>query len=878
MRKKYQIYFLIVIGFIVPLTANNIPFLNYLSEFGNDTIPPIDTLKIMNDLPLSNPDTLINDSLDNDISDTLLQNTTEPKVKKSKNAVDAQVAYTSDDSTVINLFEHKIYLYGNAQVNYKEIELKANYIEINFDNNTIFAKGLPDSSGNIQGIPHFKESEDEFDSKEMTYNFKTKKGIIKDVRTKQDEGYLLSDKTKKMANNIICLQDGKYTTCDKEHPDYYIKLKKAKVIPDDKIVSGPAYLVIEDIPLPLALPFGFFPNKKGHSSGVVIPEYGEEVNRGFFLRNGGYYFAINDYVDAKLTGDIYSLGSWGGHLLSNYKKRYKFYGNLNFSYSKIIISEKDLPNYQNQNSYQFVWSHSQDSKARPNSSFRANVNLTSSSYSKYVGTSFDQRMQNSALSNIAYTKQFPRTPFNFSANFRHSQNNTDSSITLSLPELNFQMRRIHPLKRKNHIGKPAFYEEIGLTYTSNMQNKIKFKQDDFSPMRDIENYKNGIKHTIPVSTNFSILKHFIINPSFTYNERWYFKSIRKKWQDETIIGSDTTPAQVVTDTLNGFVRSGDYSLSIPLTTKIYGFYQFFGDNPKIKAIRHLMTPSVSFNYRPDYKTKYGYYLPVPHDTMEQYYSIFGNDPIYGAPQTGKYGSLKFALGNNLEMKTRKGGDTSDVYEKIPLLQSFDINTFYNLAADSMKLSNINISGRTNIIKIFDITFNGVLNPYLLTDSGNVVDKFMWNSKHKIGRLTNARIALSFNVNNNTFSKQKEKKKTAKSNSDYDEFSIPWSLSFSYNWSYSKPIFEKTIVQTARISGNFDLTTNWKSIFTLGYDFTNKKFTYPSVRILRDLHCWAMSLNIIPFGAYQSYSFQINVKASVLQDMKYTQRRNWTEYL
>jgi len=833
--------------------------------FYTDTILSTDSL-VIDTVPIA-----VNDSLQ---ADTLTQ-----VPVKEKNAVDAPVDYHAQDSTLIDLSEHKIYLYGNAQVNYKDIELIANYIEINFDSNTVFAKGIPDSTGTLQGNPHFKQTDDEFDAKEITYNFKTKKGIIKDVKTKQGEGFLISDRTKKLSNGVVCLKNGEYTTCDKEHPDFYIKLTKAKVIPNDKIVSGPAYLVIEDIPLPLVLPFGFFPNKKGHSSGVLIPEYGEEINRGFFLRNGGYYFAINDYLDAQITADMYSLGSWGTHFVTNYKKRYKFSGNLNFDYSKIIISEKELPNYQNQNSYRLLWSHSQDSKARPNSSFRANVNLVSSSYSKYVSTNFNQRMQNTAQSNIAYTKRFAGTPFNFSSNLRHSQNNTDSSITLSLPELNLDMRRIYPLKLKKRIGKPRFYEKIGMTYTSNMKNTIKFKQDDFSPMSKFENYKNGIKHSIPISANFSLIKHFNLNPSLNYTERWYFKSIQERWQDTIISNGDTMPAQIVNDTIRGFVRSGDYAISIPLTTKIYGFYQFLGKNPKIKAIRHLMTPSVAFNYRPDYsQSKYGYYIPIPKDTNEQYYSIFGNDAIYGAPPTGKFGSLQFSLGNSVEMKARQGGDTSETFIKIPLLQSFNISSFYNLAADSMNWSDINLLGRTNILEIFNITFNGIVNPYSLNDEGQVINQLMWDEHKKIGRITNARVSLSFSLSDKTFSKKETKKYHSETTSEYAEFNIPWNMSFSYNWSFVKPGLNKTIVQTARVSGSVDLTSKWKADFTLGYDFTNKKFTYPSLRIARDLHCWAMSLHIIPFGAYQSYNFQINVKASVLQDLKYNQRRNWTEYL
>ena len=812
-----------------------------------------------------------NDTLLFQTNDTIKNKDTIKRKYKTKSDFDAPVFNKAADSTIIDLKNNKMILVGNASISYKNINVTAEYIEFDFEKKEIKALPLYDSLNNPIGKPHFVDDEDEFDADEIRYNFKTKKGIVKNVKTEEGEGYLISEKTKRLPGNIICLTGGKFTTCDLNHPHYYFNLTKAKVIPNDKIVSGPAYVVIEDVPLPIVIPFGYFPNKKGHSSGIILPEYGEELNRGFFLRNWGYYFAINDYANLMLTGDIYSLGSWGAHINSNYKLRYKFRGVLKLDYSKIIISEPDLPDYQNINSYWIQWTHNQDNKANPTTSFKSNVNFGSSSYGKYSGNNFNQRLRSNVQSNIALSKRFRNTPFSLSVNLRHSQNMIDSTINLNIPEIAFNMKRIYPFKRKKS-GKHYSYEKISITYSSNIRNTIKIKETELYKALYLNNYNNGIKHSIPISWNTTLFKYLNLSPSAKWTERWYFRYLNQRLD---------TSGNIIQDTINGFVRGYDYSVSVPFSTKIYGFYTFKSKkkNPKIKAIRHMITPNVGYSFRPDFsESKYGFYKPVPGDTTGKLYSIFGN-AIFGTPPTGKFGAINFSLNNNLEMKIREGADTSDVYKKIPLLQSFNISTNYNLAVDSMNWSNVNMNARTRFFGMFDIALSGIINPYKLNDDGKIVNELLWE-KNNIGRFTNGRVSINFNLNHKTLQKKtnKEKRKNIPKNETYSYTDIKWNASISYVYMYSKPYLNESITQSIRLSGNINPTEKWRIDFTLGYDIVNKKVTYPSFLIYRDLHCWEMSLRIIPFGIYQSYNFTIRVKASILQDVKYEQRRSWIEYL
>ncbi len=832
--------------------------------------------------------------------DSLGKDTTKVTVIKKGNRVDAPVEYTASDSMLFNIKEQKVYLYNAAQINYKEIELKADYIEIDFGKDEAFAKGVKDSTGKEVGKPKFKDGGDEFTAQSLRYNFKTKKGIISGVITEQSGGFLHSERTKRLSNGNVCLKNGLYTTCDLEHPHFYVNLTKAKVIPNDKIISGPAYLVIEDVPIPLGIPFGFFPNKKGNKSGIIIPEYGEEINRGFFLKGGGYYFAISDYVDATLRGEVYSRGSWGSSLLSDYKKRYKYNGNFNFSYSKLIIGEKELPNYSNTNTYWLRWMHNQDSKAHPNHTFSANVNFGSSSYNKYNNYSVDNRLQSSVQSNISYVQRWQNSPFNFSANFRHSQNLLDSTINLSLPELNLSMSRQTFFKSKNRSGKirwyQSIYENIGVSYNANLSNSIQTKENKLFADQTLRNFNNGIKHSIPISTSMKIFKYFMLNPSLTYTERWYLKTINKTWMPIQNFPTDTIPAYLKTDTVKGFKRAGDYIVSIPLTTKLYGFFQSRNPNAKIIALRHMLTPSVSYSYRPDYsKQQYGYFKTVQKDTLgrTETYSIFNNG-IYGGPSAGKYGAINISLGNNLEMKVKSSKDTITGTKKIVLLESLNFGSSYNMALDSMKWSSINVSGRTNLFKIVDINFGGIIDPYAYDSLGRKQKMSQWKKNQKIGRLASGNLSAGFSFNSEGFKKKDnkpiEEPKQAAINAGlpknyldyYVDFKIPWNfrtdLSLYYTTQYNEETykFKNTITKTLSFSGDVNLTKKWKFSAQSGFDIESKKFTYTNINIYRDLHCWEMRFSWVPFGIYKSYSFQINVKSAVLQDLKLLRRRNWTE--
>ncbi|MCK5823667.1 MAG: LPS-assembly protein LptD, partial [Bacteroidales bacterium] len=542
------------------------------------------------------------------------------KIKKPKaKTIDAIIDYSAADSIIFSKSTNKLYLYKDAQITYKDIELKADYIELDLEKNEVFATGLLDSLKKIIGKPIFKQGSEEFESEKIIYNFKTEKGLIKGVFSKQSGGYLHSETTKKLPSNEICVKNGKYTTCDLEHPHFYIALTKAKVIPDDKIVSGLAYLVIEDIPLPVGIPFGFFPNTKSSKSGVLIPTYGEEKRRGFYLRNGGWYQAINDNVDLSIRGDIYSKGTWQANVRSRYKKRYKFSGNIDVSYSDLVVSEKGLSDYMKTKQYKILWRHSQDPKANPNSNFSANVNLGSSSYDKYSSNNNAAHLKNTTQSSIHYDKTFQGTPFNFSANFNHSQNSIDSIVNLTLPEMTFNMKRIFPFKMKNNIGKTKWFEKIGISYSSNLKNTVSIIDTSLFTQETIDELKYGVVHKIPLSTSFKILKYFTASPSINYTERWYFNYLNKYINE-----ADTT---LVTDTINGFNRVFDYNYNASLNTQIYGMYQF--KKSFIKALRHRLTPSVTLSYRPDFSNaKWGYYKTDPLDSTKTY-SVYSNG-IYSA--------------------------------------------------------------------------------------------------------------------------------------------------------------------------------------------------------------------------------------------------------
>lgn len=829
---------------------------------------------------------LNNCSISDDTIKTVVK-TDSASIKKSDMAFDYPVYYDAEDSLLFDFVKQKAYLYGKAVIIYESINMTAEFVELDFENNEVFAHGITDSTGKEIGKPVFKEGEEEFEADTIRYNFRTKKGIIKEVMTEFEGSFLHGSKTKMQPNRHVHMIDGKFTTCDLDHPHYYFSISKAKVIPDDKIISGPAYLVIEDIPTPLGIPFGFFPNKKGGTSGVLIPEFGNEENRGMFLKNGGYYWAINDYVDLTLLGDIYSKGSWGATLISNYKVKYKFNGRIDLKYNRNVLGYRDVNRTVN-DLFAVNWKFTQDPKAFPNTTFSADVQISSANFDRYNSYSLNNYMSTNRQSSISLTKVFPNSPFSMTAALRHNQNNATGIITLTSPDLSINMSRIYPFKRKIKTGESKIYEKIGISYSMNLRNTINTTD---STLLDIgfNDMTNGISHKIPISTSAKFLKYTTITPSFNYSERWYFKALQRNWAFENT--SDTI-GYLNSQYFTQFSRVWDYSAGVNWTTQIYGTFNF--KKGKLKAIRHVVSPSVSFNYLPDFgKPKYNYYdeynriqyngTTGQYDTVSYFYSRFEGLP-YGTPSRGGAGSVNFNIGNNLEMKLRNNKDTLQTDKKIKLLESFSFSSSYNIAADSLNWAPIAINGRTKV-KIIDLNFSANLDPYAVDSNayGNPVriNRLAYDINGQYLRLTIANVSASVNLN----SKMTESKAAANTDNDpyqtlygypdnYVDFSIPWNVSIRYNFRYAKPYFESKITQTVNVSGDFNLTKKWKISFNTGYDIALGKATPTTIDLYRDLHCWEASLHLVPFGDHKSYMFQINVKASMLKDLKLAKRRSW----
>ncbi len=845
------------------------------------------------------------------------------KKKEKTPLIDSEIKYSAKDS--IPFKQNKVYLYGDASVSYKDVLLTAYHIELDLDSSIAYATGTLDSLGVETGLPVFKDKSGEYTMRKMRYNFKTEKAIIEHVVTTQGEGFVVSELAKKNSDNTYFLKDGRYTTCDQhDHPHFYINMTKAKVIPGKKIITGPAYLVIEDVKFyPLIIPFAFVPTTKSYSSGFLMPSYGEESSRGFFLRDGGYYWAANDYFDFALTGDIYANSSWGIRASSKYKVLYKFSGN--FSAQKItnIYSEKDLPDYSKTNDFSLSWSHSQDSKANAYSTFSASVNYSTSSYDKNnVGSIINPVVlaTNTKRSSVNYSRRFPDKPFSLSGSLQHSQNSRDTTIDLTVPDLTFTVNRLFPFKSKNKVGSnETWYEKISFSYTGNTRNYIHSKESELLDASLAKDWKNGVKHSIPVSMNMKLLKYFTLTPSFNYTERWYFKSISKEYDSDLskVVDKDTTA---------GFNRVYDYSLGASTSTKLYTFFKpsraLFGD--KIEAIRHVMTPSVSFSYRPDFgDPKYGYYdwfeyYDAKVDEIVKHEYSYYDGAIFGIPGKGESGSLGISLGNTLEMKVKSDKDTTG-YKKISILESLNFSTSYNFLADSMKWSKISMSGRTKIFGT-SISFGATFDPYVLdtlpmaknATTNRIVrkNKFEWTENHRIARMESANLSFGFNFGSDTFKKKKEGSETQEQtggspentghggpNSDagssqppltieegdvgYVKFDMPWSISINYSmritqgsqFNIEKMAYPYKFSADINMSGRISLTPKWDINMSSGYNFDRKEISHTNLRIARNLHCWSMSFNMVPFGTYKSYFFSIAVNSSLLRDLKYEKRTN-----
>jgi hypothetical protein len=854
----------------------------------------------------------------------------ELKSKIKSNQIDADVVYSAQDSVVF-LGNGTGFLHGKSDIKYKNIELKADFIRIKMDSSLIYAKGKTDSTGRRSDEPIFTESKTEYNSRDLTYNLKTKKGFIRQAVTKQGEGYVISDKTKKTADDILCMTDGKYTTCDNhDHPDFYLDITRGKIKPGKYIVAGPAYLVVEDVPLPIALPFGFFPFTDKYSSGILMPTFQDEFTRGFGLANGGYYFAINDYVDLELRGDIYTKGTWSINASSKYLKRYKFTGSLNISYREDVIGEKDLTGYSKSNNMSIRWTHSQDQKANPFFNFNASVNYSTSGYNRSNINSYANptvSSQSTAASSISFTQRFPDDiPFTITGSMSINQQLKDSSISLSLPEINISMRTIYPFRRKNVVGKERWYEKISLGYSGNLKNSISTKENKVLTSSLSRDWKNGMNHNIQAGASFKLFKYIDLSPSVTYTERWYLQSINRTY--------DTSLKKVRTDTVSGFNRVFDFNTSVTAQTKLYGFYipirSIFGY--KVDRIRHVLTPSIGFSYRPDFGTpNWGYYgtytepvasstNPAIYKDQVVQYSHYENS-LYGSPGSGKSGNINFSLSNNVEMKVRNDKDTTGTkkFNIISLIDNFSVSGSYNMAVDSMQWSVFSTNLRIKLGKSYTLSLSGSFDPYmygLSSDGKSLVrmNKLRW-ANGGFPMFLGTGTSYSYTLNNETFKKKKDTTKDKKSSTDskiptkndtnsanqsqnnnqnnnqksadkdidgYQKVKIPWSINIAYNISYGstgvpdlvKREYIMGFTHGLSLSGNISLTNNWKISSSTSYDFPTKQFTSAAINVTRNLHCWSMSASFVPFGIYKTYSFKIGVNSSMLQDLKYEKQSGY----
>lgn len=842
---------------------------------------------------------------------------------KKKQPLDAPVVYSATDSIVFTAggFAH---LYGQSKVNYEKIELTSEVITMNMDSSTVYARGVVDSMGVESGLPVFKDGDTPYESKEMRYNFKSKKGFINSIVTQQGEGYVVSKEAKKGANDEIYMRSGQYTTCDDhDHPHFYLKLSRAKVRPKKNAVFGPAQLVVEDVPLPIAIPFGFFPFNSSYSSGFIMPTFGDEMNRGFYLRDGGYYFAINDNVDLKVLGEVFTKGSWGLSTQSNYAKRYKYSGSFNASYLVTKTGEKNMPDYMVTKDFKFSWSHRQDPKASPNSTFSANVNFATSSYDRRNLSSLynpQQYANNTKASSVSYSRTFPSIGLNLSSTFNITQNTRDSSLSVTLPDLNISLNRLYPFKRKKAAGEERWYEKIALQYTGRLTNSISTK-DNLILKQGLSKWNNGMQHNIPVSATFTLFKYLNVVPSFNYTERWYTRKVMQNF--------DPVANAVVRDTVSGFNRVYNYNLSLQMNTKLYGFFKpwkMFGD--KVQMIRHVFTPSVSFSYAPDFgQSRYGYYDTYTYTDTNGEVRIVEYSPYqgmaFGVPGKGMQKSFNFSIDNNVEMKVKSDKDTTGV-KKISLIDQLSANMSYNAAAKTRPWSDLSMNLRLKLTKSYTFNMNASFATYAYQydDRGNIVvgDRTEW-SYGRFGRFQGYSGSFSYTLNNDTWKKWFGKSDEDKDNKEEDEefddeyqtdeereelrkkqsqprkkeqanitddgylaFKMPWSLSLSYSYSIredkNKEKFNRktmrypyALTHSLNASGNVKLGSRWNVNYSSGYDFTQKKMSMTTVNISRDLHCFTMSCGLV-FGPFTSYNFSIRALSTMLTDaLKWDQRSN-----
>lgn len=867
-------------------------------------------------------------------ADTAKADTVKVDTLKRKAGIDSPVEYTAEDSMIYDAHSGLAFLYGRAQVNYLNMQLTAAKIAMNMDSSLVHAEARQDSTaeGGLSERPIYRQGNDEYDSERMSFNFKTKKGFIHNVKTQQGDGYMVSEKSKRTADGTLYLEHARYTTCDAKHPHFYLALSRAKVRPGKETVFGPAHLVVEDVPLPLAIPYGFFPFNKKYSSGFIMPSYGDETSRGFYLRDGGYYLALSDYMDLKLLGEIYTKGSWGVSAETNYNKRYRYRGNVYFSYLRTVEGEKNMPDYAVTKSLKIQWTHTKDAKSSPNTTFSARVNFASENYerknleSMYNPLSYTQSTR---ASSVSFSHTFTDIGLSISASANLTQNMRDSSIAVTLPDLSISLSRFYPFRRKHQVGKERWYEKISMSYTGQVSNSITTKENLLFKSNLIKDWRNGSQHRIPIDATFQLFKYINISPSFSFRDIMYASRVNRSWDREL--------QRELADTTYGFYNLYDWNVGISANTTLYGFYKplkFLGT--KIQAIRHVFKPSVTFSYAPDFTTsRYGYRkqyerVDAAGNSSWVSYSPYSGG-IYGYPSGTKQGLISMSVSNNLEMKVRSDRDTTG-FRKISLIDELSASLSYNLAAKKQPWSNLSTRLRLKLgkNKTFSMAAVWATYAYKFNEQGQVVtsDRTEW-SYGRFGRFQGMSQNLSYTFNNQTWKKlmdklhgrgksstsadvastdasttnaedanvdpdlrtghdggKGKKKEKAKVDADgYLTFSIPWSLTLSYGITMAEDRTKQinvrrmrypfSFTQTLNASGYVRISDGWNISFNSGYDFEMHRISMTTMSLSRDLHCFEMSASIV-LKPYSSFNFTFRARASELADaLKWDKRSSYS---
>lgn len=841
------------------------------------------------------PDTT---KLNKPLTDSLPLTDTLSKNSKTVSGLTSPIHYTAEDSIKFSIDGNIVYLYGNARISYEEMELSSGFIRLDQKNKLLFASGRKNKYSVYKGRPILKQGEEPpITADSLLFNFETKRGKSFGTLTELDGGYIQANQFKKNEYNEGFFKNGIYSTCSLPEPYTHFGIHITRgIVTEKQVISGPAYLVIEHVPLPAAIPFGFFPKTNKRASGLLFPTFGEDSNRGFFMRGLGWYFGINDYWDAEVRGTLYSKLSYETNLMGRYRKNYKYSGGVNLSYASLrnANSIEGTPGAKPSTSFNIQWTHSQDSKSNPGTSFSANVNVGTSSYfrdTRVAGDRIEQATNNSISSGISYQKTFANNLFNFGATLRHNQNMTTGLMDLDLPTFNLGMSTINPFENKNNVGEQKWYERISLGYSMQGSNSISgVHEDTVFKKSTLKKFRNGIQHSVPISMSFNVAKYFQFNSGISYGERWTLQTIRKRY--------DATLKDVITDTVSGFRRNYDYSLNTGVSTKLYGMMNFKKGN--LVAIRHVITPSFNFSYRPDFSgDNFGFYRDIdnlPTDTVlrNTRYSIFEN-ALGGGPGMGRSANLNFTIENNVEAKVRSKSDTTTAFQKVPIIQGLNFSGNYDFEAEPLnRLSIIGFGGRTSFFKQkLDINFNGSLDPYRLDTLGQRLGFLV--EEGKIARLASFSFSTGFSLNPSAFQRKRDDLVDKQNNPNtsqqaqqdiaeilrnphgFVDFSIPWNLSANYSFSYTNDGIRRNITNSLNFNGDFSVTPKWKVSYSSGWDFDAKEFSTTSLAINRDLHCWDLAISWVPFGLYKSYSVDLRVRASILQDLKLSRRSPGNSY-